>query len=262
MNLYLGLADDELKGEYDEPTIGLILCKIKNKIVAEYALRDTNKPIGITEYRIAEMLPENIKGELPSIQEIEKKLDEELKEAQRPVDARLKTVKDKIKKLGVEELQTPATYEILQSLFTTGLAPLYEQIIQKISEEFNGEFLSHSFNWICGRKEVKSIEEVQAFWDKEENLKKNQKIDFGYTLFGFKKAGIEESNVSLGLAFEMSTYWYGFTCINYNKQRPFLKKMYHQSLTKEDIQVVEDVLVSQLLDRMDVIIKNIENKNN
>ena len=51
MNLYLGLADDTLKGQYDESSIGLILCKTKNKIVAEYALRDTNKPIGIAEYK-------------------------------------------------------------------------------------------------------------------------------------------------------------------------------------------------------------------
>ena len=53
MNLYLGLADDNLKGRYDEASIGLILCKTNNKIVAEYALRDTTKPIGIAEYKIS-----------------------------------------------------------------------------------------------------------------------------------------------------------------------------------------------------------------
>lgn len=71
MNLYLGVADDTLRGKYDEFSIGLILCKTKNKIVAEYALRDTNKPIGIAEYKIGAMLPEDIKGKLPSIEEIE-----------------------------------------------------------------------------------------------------------------------------------------------------------------------------------------------
>ena len=74
MNLYLGLVDDYLKGEHDEPSIGLILCKTNNKIVAEYALRDTSKPIGISEYKISEMLDETIKGNLPSIEEIEQKL--------------------------------------------------------------------------------------------------------------------------------------------------------------------------------------------
>lgn len=76
MNLYLGIADDTLKGKYDNTSIGLILCKTKNKIIAEYTLRDTSKPIGITEYKITEKLPEDIKGELPSIEEIETWLDE------------------------------------------------------------------------------------------------------------------------------------------------------------------------------------------
>lgn len=76
MNLYLGIADDTLKGKYDNTSIGLILCKTKNKIIAEYALRDTSKPIGIAEYKIAAKLPEDIKGALPSIQEIENWLDE------------------------------------------------------------------------------------------------------------------------------------------------------------------------------------------
>lgn len=76
MNLYLGIADDTLKGKYDNTSIGLILCKTKNKIIAEYALRDTSKPIGIAEYKIATKLPEDIKGELPSIEEIESWLDE------------------------------------------------------------------------------------------------------------------------------------------------------------------------------------------
>ena len=53
MNLYPDLADDNLRGRYDEASIGLILCKTNNKIVAEYALRDTTKPIGIAEYKIS-----------------------------------------------------------------------------------------------------------------------------------------------------------------------------------------------------------------
>ena len=74
MNFYLGIVDDKLKGRHDEASIGLILCKTKNKIVAEYALRDTGKPIGVAEYRVNERLPENIKLDLPSSEVIEQKL--------------------------------------------------------------------------------------------------------------------------------------------------------------------------------------------
>jgi predicted nuclease of restriction endonuclease-like (RecB) superfamily len=97
MNLYLGLADDNLKGKYDEASIGLILCKTNNKIVAEYALRDTTKPIGIAEYKISQKLPGNIKGKLPSIEEIQKRIDKELKETPVKINEKLKAVKRKIK---------------------------------------------------------------------------------------------------------------------------------------------------------------------
>ena len=74
MNFYCSAVDDLLKHETDKPTIGLILCKGKNKIFAEYALRDLNKPIGISEYELTKMLPDNLKSSLPSIEEIENEL--------------------------------------------------------------------------------------------------------------------------------------------------------------------------------------------
>lgn len=72
MNFYCSAVDDILKHETDKPTIGLILCKGKNKIFAEYALRDLNKPIGVSEYELTQLLPDNLKSSLPSIEEIEK----------------------------------------------------------------------------------------------------------------------------------------------------------------------------------------------
>lgn len=75
LNFYLSAVDDILKTENDNPTIGLILCKEKDKIEAEYALRDINKPIGISEYQITKSLPNELKSKLPTIEEIEEKLD-------------------------------------------------------------------------------------------------------------------------------------------------------------------------------------------
>jgi predicted nuclease of restriction endonuclease-like (RecB) superfamily len=72
MNFYLSAVDDLLKNEKDEPSIGLILCKSKNRFIAEYTLRDMKKPIGVSEMQILNALPENLKGSLPTIEEIEK----------------------------------------------------------------------------------------------------------------------------------------------------------------------------------------------
>ena len=82
MNFYCSAVDDILKHSTDQPTIGLILCKGKDKLFAEYALKDINKPIGISEYELLRTLPDNLKGSLPSIEEIEAELNGKTSESQ------------------------------------------------------------------------------------------------------------------------------------------------------------------------------------
>ncbi|HXH55393.1 MAG TPA: PDDEXK nuclease domain-containing protein [Gammaproteobacteria bacterium] len=79
MNFYLSAVDDQIKHESDQPSIGLILCKSKNNVLAEYTLRDMTKPIGLAEYRLTESLPENLKTALPTIEELETELAKDLK---------------------------------------------------------------------------------------------------------------------------------------------------------------------------------------
>jgi predicted nuclease of restriction endonuclease-like (RecB) superfamily len=74
MNFYCSVIDDILKHENDEPTIGLILCENKNKVIAEYTLRSNKTPIGVSEYEFTRALPENLKSSLPSIEDIENEL--------------------------------------------------------------------------------------------------------------------------------------------------------------------------------------------
>lgn len=74
MNFYLSAVDDILRNKEDQPSIGIILCKAKNKVIVEYALRDAGKPIGISRYRLTETLPKNLKGSLPTIEELETSL--------------------------------------------------------------------------------------------------------------------------------------------------------------------------------------------
>lgn len=74
MNFYCSVVDDQLKNETDQPTIGLILCQTKDRILAEYSLRDIHKPIGISDYELTRALPENLKSSLPTVEEIEAEL--------------------------------------------------------------------------------------------------------------------------------------------------------------------------------------------
>ena len=75
LNYYLSAVDSQLRKRWDNPTIGILLCKKKNKIDVEYALRDINKPMGISEYQLTSAIPDNIKPQLPSVEEFERQLE-------------------------------------------------------------------------------------------------------------------------------------------------------------------------------------------
>ncbi len=78
MNFYLSAVDSRMKHPSDAPTIGMILCKTRDRITAEYALRDIAKPIGVAEWqtKLVQSLPERLKGSLPTVEEIEAELSE------------------------------------------------------------------------------------------------------------------------------------------------------------------------------------------
>ena len=77
MNFYLSAIDDLLRHPDDQPSIGIILCKSKNRVVAEYALRDIRKPVGVSEYRLTAALPKRLSGSLPTVQELAAELKKE-----------------------------------------------------------------------------------------------------------------------------------------------------------------------------------------
>ncbi len=74
MNFYLSTIDDNLRHPSDSPSIGLILCQDRNRVVAEYALRGMTKPIGISEYELTRALPKELQSSLPTIEQIEAEL--------------------------------------------------------------------------------------------------------------------------------------------------------------------------------------------
>jgi predicted nuclease of restriction endonuclease-like (RecB) superfamily len=74
LNFYLSAVDDMLKHESDNPTIGILLCSERDKLTAEYALKDINKPIGVSEYKLSDFVPEELADTLPSAEDIEKRI--------------------------------------------------------------------------------------------------------------------------------------------------------------------------------------------
>jgi predicted nuclease of restriction endonuclease-like (RecB) superfamily len=86
MNFYLSAVDAQMRHLDDQPSIGLLLCRGKNRLTVEYALRDLKKPIGVTEWRtrLVESLPKKLQGSLPTVAEIEAELGAKVKSAPPP----------------------------------------------------------------------------------------------------------------------------------------------------------------------------------
>jgi len=85
LNFYLSAVDDQLRSEGDQPTIGLILCKDKDKLDVEYALRDINKPMGVSSF-ITKDIPLSVQSQLPTVQEIESELTALIQDEKEPND--------------------------------------------------------------------------------------------------------------------------------------------------------------------------------
>ncbi len=86
MNFYLSAVDDQLRHTDDRPSIGLILCPIRNSIVVEYALRDTSKPIGVAGYTAGRALPPELRDQLPSPEQLEEELRKRPPRLEQPED--------------------------------------------------------------------------------------------------------------------------------------------------------------------------------
>ena len=74
LNFYQNLINNTLRGEYHNPTIGMLLCRDKDRIEVEYALQNISSPIGVSEFNVKELLPDNLKSKLPTIEEVEQEL--------------------------------------------------------------------------------------------------------------------------------------------------------------------------------------------
>ena len=257
MEFYLSLADEHLKQAGDEESIGLILCKTKDGLVAEYSLRDSTKPIGIAEYKINELLPENIRGELPSIEELEAEIEKEYEELKTPSQKRFDLLKEKLSALKGEEIKQTATTEILFSIFDNSLLPLYSALIARM-QDFNHMFVSHTYQWQAKNSSINNIDQLATHWKDEEYLRSNREFYFNYQMHGFKKAGTEAFNISFQLNYRIDTYWYGFTLINYNEQRPFIKKLYGEQLTSQEINETVDLIYNEMISDIETNVERIK----
>lgn len=96
LNFYINTVDAQIKGEKDDSTIGILLCKTPNKLVVQYSLQGILTPIGVSEFQLKRGLPKELKSGFPSIEELESEIDKEYEELKTPAEKRLDALKQKL----------------------------------------------------------------------------------------------------------------------------------------------------------------------
>jgi predicted nuclease of restriction endonuclease-like (RecB) superfamily len=245
LNFYVNVVNEQLKRDYHNPSIGVLLCKTPNETVVKYSLTGIASPIGVADYEFVKALPKKLKGQIPSVEELEAEIEKEMEELKSPSEKRLDSLKAKLASAKIEEIKTPATYEILCNLYDNSLIPLYKRLLARLTD-FNDLFLSHNYFWQA-TESVTNVNELSNFWKNEDYLRSHHQFVMYHRLNGFKKGGANSFDIIKHFTYVLDTYSYGFTLNNYNQQLPFFKKLYHQELTKEDIEFICDTIYEVIL---------------
>lgn len=254
LNFYINLINEKIKGEKDMPTIGVLLCKTPSETVVKFALQNINAPMGVADYEYTKALPKQLKGGMPTIEELEQELEKELgdfNERANTINSSLQTIKERLKGANQKEVQVVATYPVLKKLYIECLRPLYEEIIMLLSV-FEEDFSSTSVGWYANNFNANNIEQLDLLWKDEKGITGLKEIQFYYSLFGFKKSGIKSHNEHLTLKLEIQQTWYAFILINHNDQKNFLKKQYHQLLSEKETQLIIELMMTKIMDRIEV----------
>ncbi|QEC75870.1 PDDEXK nuclease domain-containing protein [Mucilaginibacter ginsenosidivorax] len=242
MNFYLSVIDEHEKASGDNPSIGIILCKSKNKITAEYTLRDMNKPMGIAEYNLTDAIPTEIKAELPSIEDLENELEKSVKLNQKPYEKQLDKMKTLISNLNHEELREKVSNQAIYKLFTELLPQIVSQAEIILNPDIYSLFDYHSISRTINNNDF----EYNTSIDLEMMMIQGdvQQVGLTINLKGFKKAGVETFSVFQTFLILFSDYFYE---IGTTRRDVWRKYLYHEILNDNDISYIVDKWVDKII---------------
>ena len=111
LNFYLSAVDDKIRRKEDNETIGILLCKNKDKMTAEYSLRNLNKPIGVSQYNLTKVIPKKLEEQLPSIKQIEKVIEDKFEYYMKKIEERQEVTENKEQETTKVQRRSGINYE-------------------------------------------------------------------------------------------------------------------------------------------------------
>ncbi|MEZ4722326.1 MAG: PDDEXK nuclease domain-containing protein [Flavobacteriales bacterium] len=243
LNFYINAVDEQVKTERDEPTIGVLLCKTPNKTVVEYALRGVEKPLGIAEYELSKALPEKLKADLPTAEELTEEMEKELPKS--PTITRMEALKAKIAQLGKEEVKDQQTVENTKAIIENVWLPLHKKF------EVQSKELAAEFKTLQVRMALNNS--GQYTWDELLNLPEDknrpQSIEVDYWFNGFKKAGTKAFGASMNMMLRFEAFKYTISLAR--DRQPSMEKLYHQLPKEQELDRLVELMLEQIMDTID-----------
>ncbi|MEY3442884.1 MAG: hypothetical protein RLZZ519_1165 [Bacteroidota bacterium] len=243
LNFYINAVDEVLKGPNHKPTIGVLLCKTPNATVVKYALKGIDTPMGISEYQLAEALPQQLKGEIPSIAELEAEMDKEYKELKRPVDQKLDRVKAMMRNLQQKEVKEVQSAENVHRVFQGVLLPLRDEILAAIADISTQFHNTDSILW-TGIQGHETEEAASAYILKHGQF---NEIKLEFRLRGCKPAGIKAFDLSKNLTIKLEDYRY----LMVQGQEVLAECLYHDLPNSHTRQGIVEAFTVAILDDLE-----------
>ncbi len=247
LNFYINAVDAELKGPNHKPTIGVLLCKTPNATVVKYALKGIDTPMGISEYQLAEALPQQLKGEIPSIAELEAEMDKEYAELKRPVDQKLDRVKAMMRDLQRQEVKEVRSPENVRRVFENVLLPLKEDILAAMAD-IASQFSGIETNLVFGSRGHATDEAARAYLEQQQEP---SEFRLQVHLKGCIPAGTKAFDIYKDFTIKLENYRY-LIGLGYDiQQEALLESLYHELPNIQDKQGIVEAFTEAVLDDLE-----------
>lgn len=251
LTFYINTVDEQIKMENDQLTIGVLLCKTPNKTVVEYSLRGLDKPLGVANYEFSKALPEKLKADLPTEEELAYEMEKEIEFTVSPLEQKIRTLKEKISSLGMNEVKEEHSAETTQRVVEQVFYPLHEQFTKK----------NRKVAALFKKEQVDFAVSSRVYTDKEqfeEELIKNpltNQLTLSYRFRGFANAGTQAFNTGINISIYLDDFKYSLT---FGKEdNAIIDKLYHQFPTADELNQLTDILLEKLLDNIEGNLKRI-----
>lgn len=240
LNFYINVVNNQLKGENDNQTIGILLCKTPNQTVVKFSLQDIQQPIGVSEYHLQTALPDYFQGGLPTVEELEAELDKEYQELKSPVDKKLSKIQELLENMNKgQHLQELKSDKTTKKIFHEFFEPLTELIFTQMQEKIAMMFTEFRISLNVNLHEMNSLADMElmvskplVFGEKAETVDKLGIFVHG---LGLKAAGSKAFDHWERLVIIFEKYVMRIGVRECKGEDLWMEKMYHDIPSDSDI---------------------------